>query len=121
MAAVKRFACVVLVGLSATTGAWAKEGAQAHLLRPPPKSATPGTLITVRWSVDVPGEDGKREGMSAVGMFVRLVGPGGASTMALARENGGPPYSARIRVPRGGIRLIRFGVAGTTPFYFPVK
>ncbi len=121
MAAVKRFACVVLVGLSATTGAWAKEGAQAHLLRPPPKSATPGTLITVRWSVDVPGEDGKREGMSAVGMFVRLVGPGGASTMALARENGGPPYSARIRVPRGGIRLLRFGVAGTTPFYFPVR
>ena len=117
----KRFACVVLVSLSVTAGASAKEGAQAHLLRPLLKSATPGTLLTVRWSVDVPGENGKREGMSAVGMFVRLVGPAGASTSALARESVGPPYSARIRVPRGGIRLIRFGVAGTTPFYFPVR
>ena len=112
---------VVLIALTATAVAAAKEGAQAHLLRPLPKSATPGTLITVRWRVDVPGENGKREGMSAVGMFVRLVAPGGASTMALARENVGPPYSARIRVPRGGIRLIRFGVAGTTPFYFPMS
>lgn len=118
---VKRLACVVLVALAAAAGASAKERAQAHLLRPLPARATPGTLITVRWRVDVPGPNGTREGFSAVGMFVRLVGPGGASTVALARENVGPPYSARVRVPRGGIRLARFGVAGSTPFYFPLK
>jgi hypothetical protein len=118
---VKRFACVVVVALAAASGAAAKEGAQAHLLRPLPKSAIPGTLITVRWRVDVPGPNGTRDGFSAVGMFVRLVGRGGASTIALARENAGPPYSARVRVPRGGIRMVRFGVAGSTPFYFPLK
>jgi hypothetical protein len=54
-------------------------------------------------------------------MFVRLIGPGGASTVALAREEAGPPYSARVRVPKGGIHLARFGVAGAPPFYFPLK
>jgi hypothetical protein len=117
----KRFVCVVLVALAAATGAAAKEGAQAHLLKPLPRNATPGTFITVRWRVDVPGPKGTREGISAVGMFVRLVGRGGVSTVALARESAGPPYSTRVRVPRGGIRLARFGVAGSTPFYFPLK
>jgi len=121
MVVMKRFAPVVLVALAAASSASAKGGAQAHLLRPLPTRATPGMLITVRWKVDVPGESGYRVGLSAVGMFVRLVGPGGASTVAAARENVGPPYSARIRVPKGGIRLVRFGVAGTTPFYFPLE
>jgi hypothetical protein len=118
---VKRLACLLAVALAAAAPAAAKEGAQAHLLRPLPAAATPGTLITVRWSVDVPGPNGTREGLSAVGMFVRLVGPGGASAVALAREAAGPPYSARVRVPSGGIRLARFGVAGAPPFYFPLK
>jgi hypothetical protein len=121
----KRFLCVVLVALSVAAGAAAKEGAQAHLLSRLPINPTPGTLITVRWRVDVPAPNGKRDGLSAVGMLVRLVGPTGAATVALARENAGPPYSARVRVPKGGIRLIRFGVAsstpGSVPFYFPLK
>jgi hypothetical protein len=54
-------------------------------------------------------------------MIVRLVGRDGASTTALARENVGPPYSARVRVPTGGIRIVRFGIEGSTPFYFPLK
>jgi hypothetical protein len=118
---VKRLVCVVLVALAVAADAAAKEGARAHLLRPVPMHAAPGTLITVHWSVDVPGPNGTREGISAIGMFVRLVGRGGASTAAQSRENVGPPYSARVRVPRGGILLIRFGIAGAPPFYFPVK
>jgi hypothetical protein len=47
-------------------------------------------------------------------MFVRLVGRDGASTSAAAMQTGGPPYSARIRVPRGGISRIRFGLMGTS-------
>jgi hypothetical protein len=69
----------------------------------------------------VPGLNGTRVGFSALGMFVRLVGRGGASTTAPASENPGPPYSARVRVPRGGIRMVRFGVEGSTPFYFPLR
>jgi hypothetical protein len=105
----------------AAPAAFAKEGAQAHLLAPLPRHPAPGRLITVRWTVDVAGPGGRREGFNALGMFVRLVGPKGASTTALAREDVGPPYSARIRVPRGGIRAIRFGIHGSTDFYFPLE
>jgi hypothetical protein len=118
---VKRLACIVIVALAVAAGAAAKEGAQAHLLTPLPKKPTPGTFIIVRWRVDVPGPNGTRSGLSAIGMFVRLYGGSGRSTTALARENAGPPYSARIRVPRGGIRGVRFGLAGTTEIFFPLR
>jgi hypothetical protein len=119
---VKRLACALVVALVVAVPAAAKEGAQAHLLKPLPANATPGKFITVRWSVDVPGPNGTRLGFSAIGMFVRLVGRGGASTTALARENVGPPYSARLRVPTGGIRAVRFGIAGSNGIYFfPLK
>src|SRR5579872_515574 len=117
----KRVACVIVIALTAAAGAAAKQGAEAHLLAALPKHAVPGTYVVVRWSVDVPGPNGTREGLSAIGMFVRLVGSWGASTTAMSRENAGPPYSVRVRVPRGGIRGVRFGVAGSTPFYFPLK
>lgn len=119
---VKRLACALVVALAAAVPAGAKEGAQAHLLRPLPKSASPGSFITVRWTVTVRGPNGTRVGISAIGMLVRLVGRGGSATTALARENVGPPYSARLRVPRGGIRAVRLGIAGSNGIYFfPLK
>lgn len=126
---VKRFLCLVVVALVAAVPAAGKEGARAHLLRPLPAHPRPGRLITVHWSVDVPGPHGTRVPFSAIGMFVRLVGRG-ASTTAGAMQKTGPPYSARIRVPRGGIRRIRFGLMGTTcrptgcspsPIFFPLE
>ena len=120
-AVVKRLVCVVLVGLAAVIPLWRRR-AHAHLLRPLPAASKPGRVVTVRWSVTVRGEDGTRVGMSAVGMLVRLVGRGGASTTALARENVGPPYSARVRVPSRGIRAVRFGISGSNGiFFFPLK
>ena len=118
---VKRLICVLVVVLAAAVPAAAKEGAQAHLLRPLPKTASPGSFITVRWSVTVRGPNGTRVGISAIGMIVRLVGRG-ASTTAVARENVGPPYSARVRVPRGGLVAVRFGIAGSNGIsFFPLK
>ena len=117
----KRFACLLVVALAAAPGAAAKQGAQAHLLKPLPAHATPGKFITVYWSVDVPGPKATRLGISATSMFVRLIGRGGASTTAQSRESVGPPYSARVRVPPGGIRAVRFGVSGSTDFYFPLR
>jgi len=117
-----RFICALVVALAAAVPAAAKVAPQAHLLRPLPKSVSPGTYITVRWSVTVLEPNGTRDGFSAIGMLVRLVGRSGASTTALARENVGPPYSARIRVPGGGIRAVRFGIAGSNGIsFFPLK
>ena len=62
-------------------------------------------------------------------MFVDLSGVGGSLTNATAPQKEGPPYSVRIRVPRGGIRAIRFGLMGRScgpagcrpsPMYFPL-
>jgi hypothetical protein len=119
---VKRLVCAFVTALAAAGPALAKEGAQAHLLQPLPATARPGSFVTVRWSVTVRDESGTRVGLSAIGMLVRLVGRGGASTTVVARENVGPPYSARVRVPAGGIRGVRFGVSGSNGiFFFPLK
>lgn len=121
---------VVVVALALAMPAAAKEGAQAHLLGPLPRHAAPGSFISIRWTVDVPGDRGKRVPFSAIGMFVRLRGADGAFTSATASQKEGPPYSVRVRVPRGGIRLIRFGLMGTScapsgctpsPMYFPLR
>jgi hypothetical protein len=108
----KRLICLLLVALAAATPAAAKDGVQAHLLQPVASGAHAGSFVTVRWTVTVRGPHGTREGFSAIGMVVRLVGAAGISTTAVARENIGPPYSARMRVPVGGIAAVRFGLAG---------
>ncbi len=123
-------ALALLLAALAAPAASAKDGAQAHLLAPLPTHPTAGALITVRWTVDVLGSHGKRVPFGAIGMFVRLVGPNGASTSATAPQTHGPPYRAQIRVPRGGIQRIRFGLMGRScgpsgcspsPVFFPLR
>jgi hypothetical protein len=118
-----------VVAALAAPAASAKEGAQAHVLTPLPARPAPGSLITVRWSVDVPGAHGTREPFGAIGMFVRLVSRNGASISVTARQYQ-PPYQVRIRVPAGGVRVVRFGLHGTScgpsgchpsPMFFPLR
>jgi len=122
----RKLALVAVAAVLLAPAASAKEGAQAHLLRPLPAHPAPGALITVRWTVTVPGDGGKRMPFSAIGMFVRLVGTNHATTTATAPQKHGPPYRVRIRVPRGGIRAIRFGLhgmndSGPSDIFFPLK
>jgi hypothetical protein len=101
------FTLVVAVAAPAA----AKNGAEARLLTQLPLHAKPGAVISINWTVDEPAANGKRVPFGASGMFVRLIGRGNASTTATAPQNG-PPYSVRIRVPRGGIRNIEVGLHG---------
>jgi hypothetical protein len=119
---------VVALALAFVSGASAKEGGRAHLLAPLPTHAVPGSTIAVKWSVDIPGAGGRRIPFGANGMFVRLVGRNGHSTQATAPQYQ-PPYRVRVRVPRGGIRGVRFGLMGTacdasgcrpSPIFFPL-
>ena len=116
------------VAALAAPAASAKEGAQAHLLARLPLHPIAGSLIIVRWSVDLPGANGTRVPFGASGMFVRLLGRAGSSTSATAAQYR-PPYQVRIRVPAGGIRSVRFGLEGTScgpsgckpsPIFFPL-
>ena len=121
----RRCICLVLV-LSAAGAipAAAKEGARARLLTRVPIHAKAGARITVRWTVQVRGPSGKLVPFRANGMIARLIGNRTAST-AFAQQFG-PPYSVRIRVPRGGIRNIKVGLMGYStngrpaPAFFPI-
>lgn len=113
-------ALAVSAAALAAPAALAKEGAQAHLLAPLPPHPRAGALITVRWTVDVAGTNGKRVPFGAIGMFVRLVSRSGASTSATATQTHGP-YRVRIHVPVGGIHAIRFGLHGSTDIFFPLR
>ena len=114
---------VLLLGFCLLAGlapaAAAKEGAQAHLVSPLPAHAVAGRRIAISWTVDIPDESGNRVPFGAIGMFVRLVGRHGAMTQATAAQSNGP-FSATLRVPRGGIRAIRFGLHGSSDIFFPL-
>jgi hypothetical protein len=119
---------VTLLAAIVASGATAKEGARARLLRPLPANAPAGLLVTIRWSVDVLGPHGTRVPFGADGMFVRVTGKSGASIRAYSLRPG-PPYEAHVRVPAGGIRAVRFGLMGTacdasgcrsSPMWFPL-
>ena len=111
----KHLLVVVSLFAAFAAPAAAKEGAQAHLLSSLPAHAKAGSWLVVRWKVDVPGPNGTRVPFGASDMFVQLVGANGAKTRAFANQalHYGPPYSTRIRVPRGSIHALRFGVMGT--------
>lgn len=117
---------ILLIVAATVPAASAKEGARARLLTALPLHAKPGVLITVKWTVRE-RVNGKLVPLRANPMFVRLIGAAAAKT-AFAHQFG-PPYSARIRVPRGGISGIKLGLMGystigtttrAAPEFFPI-
>lgn len=113
----------VLLLLAVATPTAAKEGARARLLTTLPLHAKAGVLIAVAWTVTVRGPNGKLVPFRANPMFVRLIGKRAATTAY--SQQFGPPYRARIRVPRGGIRGIKLGLMGYSgtppaPGFFPI-
>jgi hypothetical protein len=120
----RRVVCVtILLFVAVAAPATAKEGARARLLTALPLHAKVGARVTVEWTVKVRGPDGTLVPFRANPMFVRLIGKGAATT-AFAQQFG-PPYRARIRVPRGGIRGIKLGLMGYSgtrpaPGFFPI-
>lgn len=110
----RRIVCLTILLLVAVFAApaAAKEGARARLLTALPLHAMAGARITVKWTVQVRGPNGKLVPFLANGMFVRLIGKGAATTAFT--QQFGPPYRGRIRVPRGGIRGIKVGLMGYT-------
>jgi hypothetical protein len=121
----------VLVALAAllvlAAPAAAKEGVRAHLETHVPREARAGTTLTVTWSL-YSVENGVRRPFGAGGLFVRLRGGSGGLSKAYGHGSGGR-YTARVKVPRGGIARIRFGLEGVrivaghespAPHYFPL-
>jgi len=89
----------------------AKEGVRAKLDAPVRLGAAPGTTIRVAWHlVD---EDGRRLGASGIYLRVSRCGRGPLRIPATERGNrSNRRYSARVRVPKGGIRRLLVGLKG---------
>lgn len=123
-----RIVAAVIVGLLALApAASAKENVRVRLENRIDLDARPGSTITVKWRLYV-RDTGRPFG--AAELFVRLRSKGsGAATRAYGKGGNGR-YSARIRVPRGGMGGIRFGLMGyriypggetePAPVYFPL-
>ena len=86
----------------------AKDGVRAVLDEPVRLGAPPGTTIKVAWRlVD---EKGRAFGASGIYLRVSRCGRSPLNVPATERSRGG--YSARVKVPKGGIRRLRVGLQG---------
>jgi hypothetical protein len=94
-------AVALAVAVVAAGSAGAKEGVEAMLLSSVPRDAAPGSTLRIEWRL-TQLENGRPFG--AGGIFVRLVGAGGAATTA------GAESTAAGRFTDGGIRRIRIGL-----------
>ena len=87
----------------------AKEGVRAELDEPVRLGTPPGETIKVAWHL----ADAEGRPFGAGGIYLRVTRCGGRSPMtvpATERSRGG--YSARLKVPKGGIRRLRVGLRG---------
>jgi hypothetical protein len=111
-------AALIALVLAAPTAA--KEGTTARLTTDVPLDSAPGETFRIAWTLQLP--DGQP--FSALPVFVRLHGPDGASTTAIANEEGGygsGEYVARAIVPAGGIERIQIGLRGSSEGFFPIE
>ena len=106
-------AAALIAVLASAAFALAKEGGIVTLTTPIPRDAEPGSTLTVEFTVMVPGEDGMTP-LTGSPMVLKLTGPDGTTTEAMAGERGTPgTYVATIEVPASGIKTATFGLRGT--------
>lgn len=102
---------MIVYAFLAAGSAAAKEGVEATLLSRIPVGAHPGSSLRVEWRL---AEVNSGRPFDAGGVFVRLVGAGGAATSRDARETGPGRFVADVTVPVGGVRRVRIGLHGWT-------
>lgn len=104
-----------VVSLAVPALASAKRDVRATIEAPTRCDAAAGHRITVRFTLTTADESGAREPFGAAEIFVvlRRHGAAGIKRRATARGAGTGRYTARMTVPRGGIKRIDVGVDGT--------
>jgi hypothetical protein len=107
----------VLAGaaLVAAPGAVAKERVTATIHAPTRCDATPGKRITIAFQLTSFTAAGTPQPFGASGVFVLLRRGGGhAALKRAATATATGRYTARVTIPRGGIRRIDVGLEGTS-------
>jgi len=93
------------------------KGESAGLIRleaPIPRDAEPGSTLTVEFTASMIDGQGRALPIQGSPIVLKLVGPDGSATEALASPTGAAgSYTATIRVPGSGITSAIFGLRGT--------
>ena len=96
------------VALLAAVPAGAKEGVRAKLAAPVRLDVAPGKIIRVTWRLE--HANGRAFGASGIYLLVSRCGRSPLTIAATDRGRNG--YTARLRVPVGGVRSIVVGLQG---------
>ena len=99
---------VAAAGAAVAAPAAAKDGVRATLDKPVRLGTAPGRTITVEWHLF--DRNGGRFGAS--GIYLRVSRCGRKPMTVYATDLGSGGYSARVRVPKGGIRKLMVGLEG---------
>jgi hypothetical protein len=99
---------VLLVVAVLTSPASAKEGVRAKLDGTVRLGAAPGTTIAIAWRL----VDANGHSFGASGIYLRMSRCVGGTRRVNARGLGGGRFSARVVVPKRGIRELRVGLEG---------
>ena len=81
---------------------------RAELDEPVRLGTSPGETIKVAWQL----VDQEGRSFGASGIYLRVSRCGRPSSTVPATERSGGGYSARVKVPKGGIRRLRVGLRG---------
>jgi hypothetical protein len=97
---------VIAVAVTAAA-ALAKDRVVARLANPAVVRAPAGATVPLVWTLRADGH-----AFGAGGIYVRLRGRAGASTVARADTLAPGRYRAQVRIPAGGVRSIAIGLIG---------
>ena len=104
---------LVLAATAPAAPVLAKEGLAAELDAPVAGGTPGGTKLLIGMTVTVLDE-GTKHLVDGSPLYVRLIGPDGAATRALAQQGAPGHYTARVEVPASGVADIEVGIDGST-------
>ena len=99
---------VIASGAILVAPAAAKQGVEAKLDTPVRLGTAPGKTIRVAWRL----VDHQGRPFGASGIYLRVARCGRRPLKVPATERAVGSYTARVKVPRGGIRKLRVGLTG---------
>ena len=106
---------IALVGFAAPV--LAKESVDAQLEAPIARDTPGGTTLLLGVWVTMTDETGTHD-VDGSPVYVRLTGPDGESSAAVAAQGRAGHYTVRVTVPESGVESVEVGIRGSTDLPF---
>ncbi len=111
---------VVMLAIALTAFAapvLAKEGIDAQLEAPIARDTPGGTTLLLGVWVTMTDATGTHD-VEGSPVYVRVIGPDGDSSSAVATQSRAGHYTVRVTVPESGVKGVEIGMRGTTDLPF---